>query len=259
MPKVHTTHIPHTISIVAQKGGTGKTTTTAAIGAGLTRVGYSVLYVDLDPQANLTMMLGASSKGTTVFDLLTGRKVKAKDAIQNTPHGAIIAASGRLAEDGILTVTGKEYRLREALEPVKKDFDVVLIDCPPSLGILSINALTAADGVIVPLKADRFSTDALGEFYQTFEVVKKYTNPNLRILGVVVTQYTTRATINRLCLENLQEQAASIGISVYNPPIRRTVSLEESQYSPDIFSSKSNAASDYGAIIDQIIKQLQEG
>lgn len=258
MPKAHTIRRPHTVAIVAQKGGTGKTTTTAALGAGLTRSGYRVLYVDLDPQANLTMMQGATPQGLTVYDLLTDRRAKVADAIQTTPQGAIIAASGRLAEDGILTTTGKEYRLREILEPVRGGYDVILIDCPPSLGVLSINALTAADGAIVPLKADRFSMDALGEFYQTFQVVKKYTNPRLHVLGVIVTQYNSRATINRLCMESLQEQAAALGVTVYQPPIRRTVALEESQYSPDIFQSKNNAAADYGAIISQIINQLQE-
>lgn len=251
---------PHTIAIIAQKGGTGKTTTTAALGAGLTRSGYSVLYIDVDPQGNLSQMLGAATTGTTVYTLLTDRKTKARDAIQATPQGAIIAASGRLAEDGILTTTGKEYRLREALEPVKNDFDIILIDCPPQLGVLSINALTAADGAIIPLKADRFSLDTLGELYQTYEVVKRYTNPSLTIMGILVTQYNSRATVNRLCLEQLQEQADALGLHIYQPPIRRTVALEEVQYTGDIFSlPKSNGAADYGAIVEQIIKQLQEG
>lgn len=249
------------IAIASQKGGVGKTTSTAAVGMGLTRSGYKVLHIDLDPQANLSQMMGATTTGITVYDLLTNRKAGTKDAIQTTPQGAIIAANGRLAEDGILTTTGKEYRLREALEPVKNSFDFILLDSPPSLGILSINALTAADGAIVPLKADRFSLDALGEFYQTFSVVQKYTNHDLTILGIIITQYNSRATINRLCLEQLQEQADELGLHVYQPPIRRTVALEEVQYTGNIFDlPRSNGAADYGAIVEQIIKQTkQEG
>ena len=258
MGTAHNKHTPRTIAIIAQKGGTGKTTTTAALGAGLSRSGLKVLYVDLDPQANLTGMLGATTQGVTLYDLLTSRKAKAADAIQDTPQGAIIAASGRLAEGDILTGTGREYRLRETLEPVKKGFDVTLIDCPPTLGVLSVNALTAADGAIIPLRADRFSLDALTEFYETYATVRRYTNPALSILGVLVTCYNSRATINRLCLEALQEKASALGVTVYTPPIRRTVALEESQYSPDIFTQpRSNAAKDYGEIVSTLLHQLQ--
>lgn len=245
-----------TICIVNQKGGVGKTASTAAIGAGLHRAGQRVLYIDLDPQRNLSLQLGAA-QGVTVYDILTG-KGKATTAAQDTAQGAIIPSDGRLSEKGMLTGRGAEYRLKDALEPVKKGFDVCLIDCPPSLGALTVAALTAADGVIIPCKADRFSMDALHEITGTIEVIRDSTNKGLKVYGVLITQYNPRTTVNRLILDEIKEQAEAQGMKVYDPPIRRAIAVEETQITGGtVYDTRNGAAEDYQRITDTLLKQMK--
>jgi len=244
-----------TICVISQKGGTGKTTTTAALGAGLHRAGQRVLCVDFDPQRNLSLMLGAT-KGPTIYDVLTG-KCKTTAAIQTTAQGAIIPSDGRLSEKGMLTGRGAEYRLRDALEPVKKDFDIALIDCPPNLGALTIAALTAADGAIVPCKPDRFSMDALHEIAGTIDVIRDSTNRGLKILGVLITQFDRRTTAHRLMMDELAEQATALGMTVLDPPIRRAIAAEEAQITGGtVYDTRNNAGEDYQKFTDAILKHL---
>ena len=247
-----------TIAIAAQKGGVGKTASAAAIGAGLHRAGQRVLYIDLDPQANLSAQLGVDQSAATVTDVLTGKR-KITDAIQDTAQGAIIPADGLLAGKDILTGRGAEYRLRDALEPVKRKHDICLIDCPPSLGLLTIAALTAADGVIIPCKADRFSLDALQEISDTIAAVKERANKRLTVYGVLVTMFMPRSTVQRVMLEELTEQASRAGVTVYEPPIRRAVAVEETQLGGTVYDTRNGAAEDYQQITSTILKQLMKG
>jgi len=245
-----------TIAIVSQKGGVGKTTTTAALGAGLHRTSQRILVVDIDPQANASTMLEATP-GPTIYDVLTGRS-KTAQAIQTTAQGSIIPSDARLAEKGVLTGKGAEYRLKSALEPVKKDFDACLIDCPPNLGALSIAALTAADGVIVPCRPDRFSLSALHEISATLEAVRKATNTGLTVYGVLLTQFNRRSTLHRLMLDELRQQAEAMGMTVLDPPIRATVAFDELQFTNStIFDTRNGAAEDYQAITSTILKRLK--
>jgi len=244
------------IALLNQKGGVGKTTTAAALGAGLTRAGYKVLLIDLDAQGNLTSATGASSTGTTALEVLT-RKAKAQDAIQDTPQGAIIAAGAGLAAEGILTATGKEYRLREAMEPIKKRYDYILIDCPPSLGILTINALTAATSCIIPAQADIFSLQAVGQFSQTLDAIRQYTNPALSLKGILITRYSGRAVLRREISELLQDAAAQLNTRVFDTRIRECIAIGEAQtVKQDIYSyaPRSNAAADYTAFTQEVIE-----
>lgn len=245
-----------TICVISQKGGTGKTTTTAALGAGLHRAGLRVLHTDFDPQRNLSLMLGALH-GPTIYDVLTG-KCKTTAAIQTTAQGAIIPSDGRLSEKGMLTGRGAEYRLRDAMEPIRKDFDAALIDCPPNLGALTIAALTAADGAIVPCKPDRFSMDALHEIAGTIDVIRNSTNRGLKIFGVLITQFDRRTTAHRFMSEEIAEQAAALGMTVLDPPIRRSITLEELQITGgSIYDTRSGASEDYQRIIDTVQRQLK--
>lgn len=245
-----------TIAFIAQKGGTGKTASTAAIGEGLRRLGKTVLFIDLDPQGNLSTQLEAATDAVTITDVLTGKR-KLTAAIQTTAHGDIVAADSFLAGDDIFTGRRPEYRLRDALTPVKGDYDVCLIDCPPSLSMLTISALTAADGAIIPCKADRFSLYALQEIDSTIQAVKGNLNKSLKIYGVLVTMFQSRATIHKIGLEELQEQAASMGISVYAPPIRAAVAVQEAQLGGSVYDTRNNAADDYKAVTLAILKQLE--
>lgn len=246
-----------TIAVINQKGGCGKTSTCAAVGAGLFRAGYKVLHVDFDGQCNLSAMLGADMDAVTVADLLNDKRKQTAYAIQDTPQGGIIPASGALSAADFLSGKGALTRLRDVLEPIQGNFHVALIDCGPTLGRLSIAALTAADWVLIPVKPDRFSLDALTEINNTIEAVREHTNSGLKVLGVVVCMYNPRATIARLSYENIQKQADALDMAVLQPPIRRSVSVEEAEYGGgSIFDNKGNAAHDYGGIVDEIISRL---
>lgn len=245
------------IAIAAQKGGVGKTATTAALGDGLHRRGYSVLFVDLDPQANLSAQLRAA-KGFTITDVLTGR-AKPQAAIQHTAQGDIIPASAYLASKGILSAKGSERLLKAALEPLSRKYDFVLIDTPPSLGALTLSAMTAANWILLPAKADRFSLDALREITGTIREIQSHSNRGVKILGVVVTMYNARTTVSKLIREKLTAQAEEMGVSIYDPPIRRSVAIEEAEISGSIYDTRNNAAEDYSRLVDEVLRQVKKG
>ena len=245
-----------TVAIVNRKGGTGKTATAQALGAGLIKKGYSVLYVDLDSQTNLTYGLGASSGGLDVMDVLAGN-ASAQEAIQNTPQGAILTGAEALAgADSVLTDTGKEYRLKEALDGLP--YDYAIIDTPAQLGVLTVNALTAADSVIIPVQADALSLQGIGQLSKTIAAVKKYCNPALYIRGILVTRYNGRAIISRDMQSNLEDVAAQLKTRLYSTPIRECIAIKEAQaQQQDIFSyaPRSNAAKDYTAFITEFLER----
>lgn len=246
------------VAITSMKGGTGKTSTTAALNAGLRRAGLRVLTIDADAQRNLSSMMGAKVQDVnTFYDVITGRVV-ARNAIQRTPQGPIIAASAELTDKRILQGRNSEYRLRDALKPIAKDYDVCLIDTGPQLGTIVYAVLTAADGIIVPCKADRFSMDSLRMIAATVKGVQANSNKNLTVYGVLVTMYERRLTVARLMREQLEAQAAALGFHVYATPIRKSVAVEETEITgEDIFSAgRNNAADDYGEIIKELLEQI---
>lgn len=249
----------HIIAFINQKGGVGKTTTAAGIGAGLRRKNFSILFIDADPQANLSYIVGADSRLTGTLELLT-RSAEASELIQKTAQGDVISASAGLAAEGLLSDTGKEYRLRESLEAIKNDYDCILIDCPPSLGILAINALTAATAAILPVQADILSLQALGQFSQTLGAVRRYTNRELKLFGLVMTRYNKRTVLTQEATQLIEQTAAQLGTKVYKTPIRESIVVKEAQASKqDIFSHspKSNSAADFAALTDEIIKDME--
>jgi chromosome partitioning protein len=244
------------IAFINQKGGVGKSTLTANIAAGVRRKGFDTLMVDVDPQANLTYITGAYGKRQGTEELLTG-KAKAADVIQATAQGDVISSSAGLALDGLIAGNGKEYRLREALEPVRDIYDFTVIDCPPSLGILTINALTAATGVIIPVQADVLSLQALGQFSDTFETVKTRTNAGLKLYGIALTRYSRRALLSQEVARVIEDTAKKLNTKVYAAPIRESVAVREAQAARvDIFSHspRSGAAADFAALTDEILK-----
>lgn len=242
-----------TIAVINQKGGVAKTTTASAVGAGLYRKGYSVLYIDLDSQGNLTTSTGATPTPPGTMELLQGATVTPT----RTPQGDVIPASPALAiADTVITQIGKEYRLKEALSRLKYDF--AILDTPPALGILTVNALTAADAAVIPAKADIFSLQGIGQLSQTIAAVKQYTNPELRIAGIVLTMYNRRTVLNREVGEILKDAADQLGTTVFNAKIRPCNALAEAQARRrDIFtySPKSNAAADYEALVKEILER----
>lgn len=245
----------YTLTVTSQKGGVGKTTTAHAIGAGLSLKGYRVLFIDLDDQGNLSLVMRADKKKPTALDVLRDPKTVA-EAIQHTEQGDIIASSRDLAgADNIITATGKEYRLREALEICSGNYDYCIIDTPPHLGILIVNALTASRGAIIPAKADLFSLQGLYQLQDTINAVKKYCNPELEILGIVLTMYKQRTIINRELADVVAQTAKDFNTKAFNTKIRDCTALQEASYSRiDIYryAPRSNATADYTALIAEI-------
>lgn len=240
----------YSIVTANQKGGVGKTTTCEAVGIGLTLAGCKVLFVDADPQGNMTRTLQARP-GLTLYDVLHDKRTAAA-ALQELPQGAIIPSDARLVSESTLSGKGREYALRDALAPVASKFDYCLIDTGPALNILTISALTAANGILIPTKADRYSVDGLRSFYSTVQSVRSNSNRELQILGVIITQFDARANLPRAVVEALQLQAEKLGTKVYMPPIRRTVAAEAWQYTGDFYGTDSTAGRDYLEIIKQI-------
>jgi chromosome partitioning protein len=245
-----------TIAVINQKGGVGKSTTALALGAGLTLRGYRVLFIDLDAQGNLTYALGEESRGITVMELLQ-QVNHTQEALRQTSQGDLIASSPALSgADATITTTGKEYRLKEALEPLQGQYDYCIIDTPPALGILTVNALTACNGVIVPAQADIFSLQGISHLNDTIETVRRYCNPALSIMGIVLTRYTPRTIISREVAEMMEDVAAQLDTRLYSAKIREVTALKEAQATRQSifeYAPRSNATADYNALIDEML------
>lgn len=244
------------IAITNQKGGVGKSTTAEALTADLKSRGYKVLAIDLDPQGNMTHTSRASTSGATALGVLTG-EVEAKDAIRHTEMGDIIPAhSGLAGADAFIADTGKEYRLKEALEPVKDKYDYIIIDTPPALGILTVNALTAADSVIIPAQCDIYSLNGIDQLYKTINPVRKYCNPDLKIDGILLTRNNERTMLSKEVTELAGQLAERIGTKLFKSSVREAVAIKEAQiYQKSIFeyASKSKVAADYRAFTDEVL------
>lgn len=248
-----------TIAVVAQKGGVGKTSTAHAIGAGLARFkGCKVLFVDTDAQGNLSRTLEADTQQAgDVLDVMTGR-LSAGEAIQHTAHGDIIAASAALSgadREAALNKVGREYRLKKALESIAAAYDYCIIDTPPALSTLTVNALTAASSVLIPAQADVYSLEALSSLRETIETVQAYCNPALKVEGILLTRYNGRAVLSRDVAEMMTKEAEALHTQVYSTQIRECTAVKEAQaMREDIFSysPRCNASKDYKAIIDAI-------
>jgi chromosome partitioning protein len=216
------------VAIANQKGGVAKTTTAVSLAVALAELGQRVLAVDLDPQACLTFSLGFDPEALelSVHDVLLGR-VSAGMAVQRTDDGPdVLPSTIELAgcEAMLLTRTGREYALRSALEDIRPSYDVILLDCAPSLGVLTINALTAADAVIVPLQCETLSHRGVGQLLDTVHDVQRLTNRGLRVLGVLPTMYDGRTNHARQVLADVTSR---YGLDVIDPPIAKSVRFAE--------------------------------
>ncbi len=214
------------IAVLNQKGGVGKTTSTINIAAYLSKMGRSVLVVDLDPQANATSGLGQSKNAeVTTYDILVNGAL-ISTAIIDLDHSdvSLVPANAELAgaEVELVSGNGRELRLKNALAHVSHDY--VLIDCPPSLGLLSINALTAADSVLIPVQAEYYALEGLTQLLSTVQRVREGLNPSLELLGVVVTMYDSRTSLSDSVYKELQKH---FGQKLFKTVIPRNVRLAE--------------------------------
>ena len=241
-----------------QNGGIGKPTTAHALGAySALKAGKRTLFIDLDAQGNLSQSLGLKPSTPSSYDILMKPSYIKGSIVQvNTLGISAIPSSPLLARATLdLIEVGKEYRLKEALSTVKDDYDVVVIDTPPALSILTINALTAADSLIIPVQADLFSIEAVKEMMGTISSVRKYTNSNLAIEGILLCRYQGRSILSRNCADSLNVLASNMNTKVFATKIRESISIKEAQaVSLDIFSyaPKSNGAKDYEAFCKEV-------
>lgn len=246
-------------TIAIQRGGAGKTTTTLNLGASLKAMGKRVLFIDLDAQRSLSLSMGIRNGDNSSFELLNN-ECDIEEAIQESPYGDIIPASYSLiASDKVITETGKEYRLKEALERVSSNYDYVVIDTPPGLGILTINALTCADYVIIPAQAELYSLEGLALLNQSITTVKKYTNPNLKLGGILITRYNARTNFSKEVFSKMEEYASMIGTFVYKQPIRECIAIKEAQACLNSifdYAPKSNASEDYRAFTEELLSYI---
>jgi len=221
--------LPRVVAIANQKGGVGKTTTTVNLGAALAELGYRVLVVDLDPQGNATTGLGINARDlqSSVYDVIMS-DAPVEDCIEATSLKdlylvpATIDLSG--AEIELVPAFSRELKLRRALETVKDEYDFTLIDCPPSLGLLTINGLAAADDVIVPIQCEYYALEGLGQLLRNVTLVRGSLNPTLDVRGIVLTMYDGRT---RLAEQVESEVRSHFGPKVYETVIPRTVRLGE--------------------------------
>jgi chromosome partitioning protein len=243
------------IAVTNHKGGVGKTTSTINIGAGLAKLGKRVLLIDLDPQANLSQSLGIKDPTATIYGAIRGEHalqpvtvLKRLDVIPST-----LDLSG--AEIELSSETGREYILRELLDTVKGSYDYVIIDSPPSLGLLTVNALTSADEILIPLQAQYLALQGLSKLLEIVDKIQKRLNKGLRIGGVFITQYDSRKILNRNVVDSIQ---AHFKDTVFITKIRDNVALAEAPtQGQDIFryAPTSYGAVDYLALCKEIVKR----
>ncbi|MGI9586184.1 MAG: ParA family protein [Acidimicrobiia bacterium] len=215
------------IAVANQKGGVAKTTTVHTLAEALTDRGRKVLMIDLDPQACLSYATDTNPDNLeeTIHDVFLGR-VDVEDVLIEREGPDLVPSSIDLAgsEVFLLTKTGREFVLKRALATVKDEYDVVLIDCGPSLGILTVNALTAADTVLIPFQAETLSDRGVGQLLETIGDVRHYTNEDLRVLGGVATMFDSRTNLSKRVLVDVRE---THGLVVIDPPIPRSVRVAE--------------------------------
>jgi chromosome partitioning protein len=243
------------LSISNHKGGVGKTTSAINIGAGLNKLGKKVLLIDLDPQANLSQSLGLINQSKTIYGALKGdyklEPISVIDGLDVIP--STLDLSG--AEIELSSEPGREYILKELIDGIKTNYDFIIIDSPPSLGLLTINAFTAADEIIIPLQAQFLAMQGLAKLVEVVEKIKARLNKGLKVGGVFITQYDGRKVLNRDVFETINLHFKS---EVYTTKVRDNISLAEAPAQGlDIFryNPKSNGAEDYMALAKEILER----
>jgi chromosome partitioning protein len=249
--------LPVVLAIANQKGGVGKTTTAVSLGAALAEDGYRVLIVDLDPQGNATTGMGISHRDVehSIYDVIIN-DLPLEDAIEATSVKNLFVAPATIdlagADMELIAAFSREQKLNRAITSVKEDYDFVLIDCPPSLGLLTVNALTAADDVIVPVQCEYLALEGLGQLVRSVGLVRTNLNPDLEIRGIVLTMFNSQTKLSN---EVEQEVRSHFGERVYETVVPRTVRLSEAPSHGEpitVFDPTSKGARSYRMLAQEV-------
>ena len=246
------------VAIANQKGGVGKTTTAINLAAALALRGKRTLLIDLDPQANSTMsFLDMSEVTRSVYDAVVDPAVTLQDVVLPTPIDNLFVAPSRIAlaklEAKLVGEMDAHFRLKDKLEPLKKKYPQIVIDCPPTLGLLTVNALVAATHLLIPIQSSYFALEGTDDLLETIEKVRARPNPALRILGVVITMHDKRTALARDIRLQIQKV---FGRKVFKTVITKSVRLEESPaYKESIFTfaPESTGATEYYRLCEEVI------
>ncbi|MCR4425823.1 MAG: AAA family ATPase [Firmicutes bacterium] len=247
------------IAVVNQKGGTAKTTTAVNVGAYLAMAGRRVLLLDIDPQGNATSGVGVDKSAVErcMYDVLIN-EVPLSEVVKTTRVNGLDVVPATLqlagAEIELVNTMSREHRLRHSLEAVRNVYDYCLVDCPPSLGLLTVNALTASDSVLVPIQCEYYALEGLSQLLKTVDLVKKHLNPRLDVLGVVLTMFDSRTN---LAQQVVDEVRAHFGDKVFGSVIPRNVRLSEApSYGMPIplYDEKSKGAEAYRSLAAELMK-----
>jgi chromosome partitioning protein len=245
-------------AVANQKGGVGKTTTAVNVSAAVARLGKRVLLVDIDPQGNSTTGLGIdkSNVETCMYDVLL-KDATVHDALRATSVENLMLLPATLnlagAELELVSVLSREHRLKSALSPVAHEFDLIIIDCPPSLGLLTLNALTAADAILIPVQAEYFALEGLGQLTRVIDLVRAHLNPTLSIHGVVVTMFDGRTNLARQVVDEVERHFPNL---VFATRIPRNIRVSEApSFGAPIteFDSRSAGAVAYAALAQEVL------
>jgi chromosome partitioning protein len=254
--------LPSVLSIANQKGGVGKTTTAVNLGAALAEEGYRVLVVDLDPQSNATTGLGISARDlqSSVYDVIMNN-AGLDDCIEPTSLKNLFVAPATIdlagAEIELVPAFSRELKVRRSVDEIRDDYDIVLIDCPPSLGLLTINGLAAADGVLVPIQCEYYALEGLGQLLRNVGLVRSNLNPMLDVRGIVLTMYDART---RLADQVVDEVRSHFGRRVYETVVPRTVRLSEAPSFGQpiiVFDSTSRGAKAYRELAKEVCRDAK--
>ncbi|MDQ6853381.1 MAG: AAA family ATPase [Actinomycetota bacterium] len=254
--------LPAVLSIANQKGGVGKTTTAVNLGAALAEEGYRTLVIDLDPQSNATTGLGINSRDiqASVYDVVMNN-TGLDDCIEPTSLKNLFVAPATIdlagAEIELVPAFSRELKLRRAIDEIRDDYDIALIDCPPSLGLLTINGLAAADGVLVPIQCEYYALEGLGQLLRNVSLVRSNLNPLLEVRGIVLTMYDART---RLADQVVDEVRTHFGKRVYSTVVPRTVRLSEAPSFGQpiiVFDSTSRGAKAYRELAKEVSRDAK--
>lgn len=245
------------ITVASQKGGTGKTTTAAALVTWAHKEGMKALAVDLDPQGSLTHILRGDGNAPGAYELMKGTPATQIIQKDRSDMPDIIPASLQLAgsDAEYSNTSGRDFFIKNALKPIGKRYDLIVIDTPPTLGTLLVNAMTASNEVVIPVQADTFAVQSIFQLMETISQIRQYCNPELAVAGVLLTRHSWRTILSRDLRDDLKERCSQLGVRLFKTAIREGVAIKESQTlqkSLFDYAPKSKPTQDYRAFINEM-------